>query len=375
MIPPPPSSTPRPNAGDVARFQAITWGFFLLIDLLMLSTFERITLPKVANVTLGLLLAAFASQGIWQAVTRLGFPDANQMPVRLLVPALCVGGGAAIGFVMQPIERWAKSSPHLPTDLPTDLPPASFGGLWLFYALMLALWSVFAAAFFFYDRSRRIEIERAQFAIAAKEAEAQALRWQVNPHFLFNSFATLRALIDIDPERAREAINQLSGMMRYSLATTRQPTVRLADELEMVRQFIAMESLRLGPRLRFSLTTDPELDTLRVPPMSVQTLVENAVKFGIADRRSGGEVRVTVARTEAAVEITVTNPGRIRSTSDSTGIGLRNLQHRLSHLYGPAASIALTQAHPDEVQAILQIPFPPANLTPSHAATSHSARR
>lgn len=342
-----------PPIADQLRFQLVAWLFFLFVDLLMLSTFEVVTGRKIVNVALGLLLAAVFSQGMWLAAIHLRLPEATPWRQLVAVAALCAVGGGAVGFVMQPVEQWAKPAG---SDGLT-LPPAALHGLWLFYSLMLALWSIFAAAFFYNDRARRVELERAQFAAAAQEAELQAMRLQVNPHFLFNSFATLRALVEFQPERARDAINHLAGMMRYSLTSAKHPTVTLREELEVVHQFIQLETLRLGGRLRVTADFAPGLDQARIPPLSVQTLVENAVKFGVANRREGGHIRYSTRRRETCLEVIVTNPGRLGGRSDSTGLGLENLATRLHHLYGDAASLTITQATPDDVRAELLIPI------------------
>jgi LytS/YehU family sensor histidine kinase len=226
----------------------------------------------------------------------------------------------------------------------------------VFYGMMLMLWSVFAAAFFFYDRARSAELERARFETIAREAELSVLRLQVNPHFLFNSFATLRALVGTEPALARDAITRLSTMMRYALQSSRQPTVPLADELQMVESYLYIEALRLGERLRVSATVTGEVSTCPVPPLSLQTLVENAVKFGAANRREGGSISYLVVRHGGNLCMTVSNPGRIDSPSDSTGLGLKNLRARLEHLYGLSAQLRLVQLGENEVVAELDVP-------------------
>ncbi len=342
-----------PPPGDILRFQIVAWLFFFFMDVLMLSTFEMLTWRKVVNVSLGLFFTAVISQGMWTTALAIRLPEVNAWRQLAVVAGFCAAGGGVVGFVMQPIERWAKPG----SSLGMNLPPATFTGLWLFYSLMLALWSIFAAAFFFNDRARRVELERAHFAAAAQEAELHAMRLQINPHFLFNSFATLRALVDVHPARARDAINHLSGMLRYSLASAKQPTVALRDELHVVYQFIELESLRLGERLRVTADCEPGLELLRIPPMSVQTLVENAVKFGVANRREGGDIHYSTRRSGDWFEVVVTNPGRLGGPSNSTGLGLVNLTTRLKHLYAGTASLSLTQPAENEVRAELRIPI------------------
>ena len=346
-----PRAVPPASPGHNLRFQVVAWLFFFLIDVVMLSTFETVTWRKAFNVFIGLTACGLISQLIWIAANRA---DLLARPLRSLplVVVACLAGGAAIGAAMQPLEHWAKD----PALVGSSLPAAEFSGLWVFYSLMLTLWSVLAAAFIFYDRARRAELQRAEFAAAAREAELNPVRLQVNPHFLFNSFATLRALVEVDPARARDAINHLSGMMRYALQSAGDRTVPLREELAVVRAYLKLEQLRLADRLRVTESDATELEGFRVPPMSLQTLVENAVKFGVANRREGGDVTIEITREGPMLRMKVENPGSIKSPSDSTGIGLSNVRTRLELLYGTNGDVALVQAAPDRVRCTLTLP-------------------
>jgi LytS/YehU family sensor histidine kinase len=210
-------------------------------------------------------------------------------------------------------------------------------------ALVTTLWFYSLVALLYFDRTRRLELERAEARATAREAQLHTLRGQVNPHFLFNSFNSLRALIALDPARATEALTQLSGLLRYTLTCADRLVVPLGEELQVVRRYLDLEKLRLGPRLSIVAEVPGLPDGAVIPPMLLQGLVENAVKFGPADRKAGGEVAYSVALAGDRLHLRVTNPGRLVTATDSTALGLRNLRERLHLLYGDAATFTLRE--------------------------------
>lgn len=225
-----------------------------------------------------------------------------------------------------------------------------------------------------FDRYNRSEIERLRLAAVVKDAELRALKSQVNPHFIFNSLNSVRALIDEDPQRARSAVTQLANMLRYSLQSGAKQTVSFEDELTVVNDYLALEQVRHEERLRLRLDVAPAALNRLVPPMLLQTLVENAVKYGISTRAAGGEICIEARIEHGDLLITVRNPGHLsprRSTTrkQSTGLGLRNALDRLQLLCGDDATLSLHQTGADEVTATVVVP----QSGPSAAAPSSTA--
>jgi hypothetical protein len=219
-------------------------------------------------------------------------------------------------------------------------------------------WIGFYFAITFYRNYRDGLMERLRLAAALKEAEVRALKAQLNPHFLFNSLNSLRALIPSELERPREAVTRLADLLRASLTVGQQATVPLERELETVDNFLALEQLRYAARLRVSRRIASAAREWPVPPFLVQSLVENAVKYGIAPREDGGEISLTAELHGDVLHLGVTNPGRIAGNGDSTGLGLKNARTRLHHLFGPAAQLTVTQRGADLVAAEVTIPRP-----------------
>jgi signal transduction histidine kinase len=234
-------------------------------------------------------------------------------------------------------------------------------------AIIFVVWLGFYFFYHVFERLNRLQIEQLQLAANVKEAELRALKSQLNPHFLFNSLNSLRALIDEDAARAREAVTRLSNMLRYSLQSGQLETVPFEDELRIVEDYLALESIRHESRLRVRWEIMPDAALVNVPPMLLQTLVENAVKYGISSRREGGEVfiRAWIEGAPSQLHISVTNPGDLNAplshsaarAGSSTGVGLRNASERLKLLFGDRASLGLRSESAGFVTADVCIPL------------------
>jgi hypothetical protein len=225
------------------------------------------------------------------------------------------------------------------------------------------LFFAWLSLYFFYhvfDRLNRSEIERFQLLTFVKEAELRALKSQVNPHFIFNSLNSLRALIDEDPARARTAVTQLANLLRYSLKSGQLETVPFEEELGVVNDYLALEQVRHEERLRLRLDIAPNALQLPIPPMLLQTLVENAVKYGISKRPEGGEIAITAYNEGGALRILVSNPGELTQglQASSTGLGLHNAAERLRLIFGDRATLQLRSDRPALVVAEAFIPLP-----------------
>ncbi len=203
---------------------------------------------------------------------------------------------------------------------------------------------------------RRLQAREVALQLTLREAELQALQQQVNPHFLFNCLNSIRALVVEDPPRAQEMVTRLANMLRYGLGRRVRDTVPLSVEMEIVGDYVALESVRFEERLRVQIDMDPATRHAEVPPMLLPTLVENAVKHGIAAAPSGGTLAVRAARDGALLQIEVANSGGL-GTPRPEAVGLANLRERLRLLYGDRARFTLTAEDPGRVVARITMPF------------------
>ena len=212
------------------------------------------------------------------------------------------------------------------------------------WAVLLFGWALAYFAFHYFQRGRREEIRNLRLETANRENQLGTLRSQLNPHFMFNALNGIRALVDEDPEQAKRAITQLSAILRNAMTTVRRRTVPLGEELDIVKAYLALEAMRFEERLQVSFDVDPELTRAPVPPMLLQTLVENAVKHGIAKLTKGGEVRISVHRGLNGLVMMVANSGTyVPGVVTGTGIGLSNTRKRLVLLYGTNAALRIEQ--------------------------------
>ncbi|HUM05959.1 MAG TPA: histidine kinase [Terriglobales bacterium] len=174
----------------------------------------------------------------------------------------------------------------------------------------------------------------------ATEARLRSLESRIHPHFLFNTLNSISSLIAVNPARAEQIVGRLAALLRASLDNSNQPLIPLQQELAMVESYLDIERARFGAKLRGSVNVPSELQNAKVPPMSVQALVENAVKYGITPQSGGGQVSVT-ARAEngdVKIEVSDTGPG-FDLTAVPAGHGLDNLVERLDALFGARARL------------------------------------
>ncbi len=229
---------------------------------------------------------------------------------------------------------------------------------WFNWSATLFIWSLIYFGVHFFERYKQAEILRWRTEAVAKDAELRALKSQLNPHFLFNALNSIRALIVEDPERGQAAVTKLAEMLRYALQSSATETVTLQAEMRFVEAYLALESIRFEERLTVRLDISPETLDRAVPPMIVQTLVENAVKHGIARRRDGGAIDVSSHLDSSILTVRVRNDGHLSSASpeDSQRLGLRNVEERLRLLFGVASSIQLSENGGESVTAELNLP-------------------
>ena len=167
------------------------------------------------------------------------------------------------------------------------------------------------------------------------EAKLQALQAKINPHFLFNTLNTIAGLIAEAPERAEAVVVKLSKLFRYTLTATEQDQVPLSEELAVVRSYLEIEQARFGNRLRFEIQTRGDIDTVYLPGLTLQPLVENSVKHGLRPKLEGGTVRVSALADAGVCHLSVADDGvGIKATAENPGHGLASVRERLRLAYG-----------------------------------------
>ena len=210
------------------------------------------------------------------------------------------------------------------------------------------------------SEKRRHEKLRAQQSESEKErtvARLNLLHAQVEPHFLYNTLASAQYLTRSDPAQADHMLGHLIHYLRHSLPLTEDALSTLGDELERTRAYLEIRKLRMGPRLSLQIDVPDALRAITLPPMMLQTLVENAIKHGLEPKPGGGTVWILARRDDGAVAITVADDGcGFSGASGGTGIGLKNVRERLRLIYGSSASLSVVSNVPEGVASTITVP-------------------
>jgi len=189
-----------------------------------------------------------------------------------------------------------------------------------------------------------------------KEIELNNLKAQLNPHFIFNAMNSIRALVDENPAKSKQAITQLSNILRNSLATEKKGLTKFNDELKVVKDYLSLESIRFEERLKIEYDIDWGSSDFWVPPFMIQTLVENGIKHGIAQLTEGGTISIKTKVTENdELKIQISNSGQYTAEKKG-GLGLTNTIQRLKLLYGDAAYLKIDNEKNNLVLTEVKIP-------------------
>ncbi|WP_026135492.1 sensor histidine kinase [Nafulsella turpanensis] len=217
------------------------------------------------------------------------------------------------------------------------------------------IWSVLYIMYHYVERYN----SSLKYEAAINEMTLNRLKSQLNPHFMFNALNSIRALVDEEPSKAKVAITQLSNILRNSLVMDKRKVVSFADELKTVKDYLALEGIRFEERLQTYFNIHPEAGDFYIPPLMLQTLVENSIKHGISNLIEGGEVSVEAFVKDRNLHICIRNNGQyingVKHKNDS-GLGLENTRERLKLLYGERASFKISNENEHTVLTELVIP-------------------
>lgn len=334
--------------------QAVGWGTYLIVTLLQSREGATIRPGRAFEVAFAAAFGVLLTHLYRRALRARGWPSLDLLA---LVPrAVAAPVVLAVIFVvpLYVIEH------YLLGDRPRS-PGLVFLSAVVRWTMVFFIWEAIYLTVDLLRGRARAEGQRRDLAVALSAARLRSLESQLNPHFLFNALNTVRALIPDDPVRAQAAITQMASILRHSLGSARDNLVTLASELDVVEDYLAIESLRLGDRLRVDRSIEPGAAEVRIPAMLLQTLVENAVKHGISELREGGTLAICAKVEGGAMLLTVDNPRptdgeRSRSLEADNGVGLVNATERLRLLFGAEASLEMDLTHPRHATARVRLP-------------------
>jgi signal transduction histidine kinase len=286
--------------------------------------------------------------------------------------AIHFGSAAVFGFLYAVLTSW------LVAGEPSVMHP---GRILTFSYLMRTYWAHYALMFLvvywlvvfghlgwhYYQHYREHQVETAQLQRALVEARLDALRMQLNPHFLFNTLHAISALIHDNPQAADRVVARLSELLRLTLDQSKPQEVPLCEEMAFLERYLEIEQTRFAERLKVEKDINPETQQALVPYLILQPLVENAIRHGIEPREDLGVLKISAARKNGRLELRVCDNGQgfsVKPNVDTQqGIGLSNTRSRLQHLYGEKCQLELASAQGGGLEARMEIPFHTAQLS------------
>jgi len=223
--------------------------------------------------------------------------------------------------------------------------------------LLIAIWLLIYIVYHYVEKNTNDRLDRLRLESSVKELELKTIKSHINPHFIFNSLNSIRALVDENPQRARTAITELSNILRSSMHAGKSETVPFEKELNIVKDYLALEHMRFEERLKIEFNIDKQTLVQPVPPMMLQTLVENGIKHGISKRINGGLVKITSQFNEDNLELIVQNSGQLNGIINTEGFGIQSTEDRLNLLYHGKASFEIKNLNTEMVQSKVSIPI------------------
>ena len=342
------------NRSRYHLFQVMGWGLLALINIFFFITFDRLDFQHLRRLMITIVLGVSFSHLMRFHVKRAGLltqPQDRQI----------------IGFVLITLFyalMWGIIESliiHSFPELKTYRRRSNFAEMAYRNVIngvgILFIWNSIYFVYHYIFRSRAQELDTLRLQALVKELELKTIKSHINPHFIFNALNSIRALIDENPARARDAVTGLGKLLRSSMQSEHLETVSLEDELEIVRDYLALEHIRFEDRLRVEMHIDEATLDLRIPPMMLQTLVENAIKHGISRSVAGGDIDIISRLTDEGFEIIVRNSGTLTADDGQKGFGITSTENRLNLQFGGRAGFSIRNEEDGYVEARILLPL------------------
>src|SRR5580692_301199 len=331
------------------------WGciavFIIVADTVLLES--RVSINLMYIFTALYVIPGLFSTHLFRAVIRrsgwLQLPVEKALPKFLIgILLTCIGCGlirigafAALGLLH------AKKAPDFFANVMASTSE---------YGITIIPWTLIYYFYHYIENSRTQQLDTLKLEALVKELELKTIKAHINPHFIFNALNSIRALIDENPVRARAAVTELSNILRSSMQAEKLETVTFEKELNIVKDYLALEFIRFEDRLQVEYEIDEDTLDQPVPPMMLQTLVENAIKHGISRQVDGGIVKIVSDFKGDCHELMIQNTGHLNGSMNGDGFGLASTKNRLQILFGQKANFDIREVNGDTVQARVLIP-------------------
>jgi two-component system LytT family sensor kinase len=335
-------------------FQAIGWGMFIITNTFFALTFDRYNTDFIGRlitfVAIGLIFSHVMRDIIKR--TRLLQRKLEFQIIGFILITLFFS--VVVGY----LDTLLTISFDINVYLEEELTETEMVISNSFYAFVyLFIWNCIYFIYHYVDKATSQQLDTFKLQALVKELELKTIKSHINPHFIFNALNSIRALIDENPSRARDAITELSNILRSSMQSENLETVPLQRELNIVKDYLALEHIRFEDRLRVEYDIDEDTLNQPVPPMMLQTLVENAIKHGISKYENGGIVKIISDFRGKNHELIVRNTGKLNGGINKEGFGLHSTASRLGLLFGSAAKFEIQDTPNNIVEAKVSIPI------------------
>jgi LytS/YehU family sensor histidine kinase len=326
------------------------WLFFVLAQSIFFKLNNQLSSSLIISLSILFTLGVFISHLYRNTIIRLGWLKLNALQLiprvifsTIVLAALLEYTQYGIGHLIDiPIIKHNSTATVVINIL--NLTPLFF------------LWSLIYFLVHYIENYKKVEIENLKLQASINEIELNKLKSQLNPHFMFNAMNSIRALIDENPEKSKDAVTQLSNILRSTLLMGKNKIVPFHDELKIVEDYLALETVRYEERLKTKINIHPDSKQFTVPPLMIQTLIENGIKHGISKLTKGGTIELHTHVENNKLIIQIINSGQLSETKGSTGFGIKNTEQRLELLYGRQAELKIRNRDSENVIAEISIP-------------------
>lgn len=352
-------SNPAVKRSKVYLYGFIIWTSWIIFYTIVLKIqTNNDWLNSVMSSAFTYYIYAILSIGIWFTCKRIPF-DSMPIPVLILVHFLLSISYSALWLFLTYGLWYLAEGEQIFTYFDFRL---VVGWQFLFGMITYLLIAGIFYTIIYYRHFREKELKEAELLGLTRDAEFKALKMQLNPHFLFNALNSINALVTQNPELSRKMVGRLSELLRISLDSRNEMCVPLKEELDFVHLYLELESIRFGDRMNFEETVDEELHDTDFPAMVLQPLIENAVKYGVAEKRGNGRIQLTIMREGERIACRVMNtvPKHSRSRKSkgsANGTGLQNIRRRLHLLYADRYEFSANYGESESFEVIMKIPI------------------
>lgn len=336
------------------------WLFYSLTMVFFAFVFEqKYTNIFYSRLTISILAGLFFTHLMRTIILRYDMkPPTNKekwFQLAILILAICVLYNLANSAL---VEWFQLYDPAKKVSL-----QKRFLGNLIFDSPLIFIWTSIYFVWHYVEAGRATEIQQVRLETLVKELELKTIKSHINPHFIFNALNSIRALVDENPDRARTAITELSNILRSSMQAEKLELAPFEKELSIVKDYLALEHIRFEDRLQIEYDIDEDTLDQPVPPMMLQTLVENAIKHGIGKEKEGGVVRVISDYRDNHHVLIVQNTGSLNGNLEASeyGFGINSTQNRLKLLFGSEASFEINDNGNGMVEAIVKMPVKETN--------------